>query len=98
MHSCAIWDTASSSRATCEQWRFITTAPWVSMIFPAVHGAKLHSVDTLERLNGEVKRRTDVVGIFPNKAAIRRPLRNCESAFKHYPLPRRLTLWHHKSV
>lgn len=31
---------------------------------------KLHSTDGLERLNGEVKRRTDVVGIFPNDEAI----------------------------
>jgi putative transposase len=40
------------------------------MSFPADHWSKLHSTNGLERLNGEVKRRTDVVGIFPNHDAI----------------------------
>ncbi len=40
------------------------------MDFPAEHWSKLHSTNGLERLNGEIKRRTDVVGIFPNDEAI----------------------------
>lgn len=40
------------------------------MSFPRQHWAKLHSTNPIERLNGEIKRRTDVVGIFPNDDAI----------------------------
>jgi putative transposase len=40
------------------------------MTFPKPHWAKLHSTNPIERLNGEIKRRTEVVGIFPNDDAI----------------------------
>jgi transposase-like protein len=40
--------------------------------FPAPHRVKLHSTNTLERLNKEVKRRANVVGIFPNTDSILR--------------------------
>jgi len=40
------------------------------MGFPKAHRLQIHSTNLLERLNAEIKRRTDVVGIFPNEAAI----------------------------
>jgi putative transposase len=36
------------------------------------HRTQIHSTNPLERLNAKIKRRTDVVGIFPNDAAITR--------------------------
>ena len=42
------------------------------MSFPKEHRVKIHSTNPIERLNGEIKRRTEVVGIFPNEAAITR--------------------------
>ncbi len=42
------------------------------MTFPKEHRVKIHSTNPIERLNGEIKRRTDVVGIFPNEASITR--------------------------
>jgi transposase-like protein len=40
------------------------------MTFPKEHRVKLHSTNPIERLNGEIKRRTEVIGIFPNEDAI----------------------------
>ncbi len=42
------------------------------MTFPAQHRTKLHSANPIERRNGEIKRRTELVGIFLNEAAITR--------------------------
>ena len=38
--------------------------------FPIAHWRKVWSTNPLERINGEIKRRTNVVGIFPNDASI----------------------------
>ena len=40
--------------------------------FPVGHWKKIWSTNPLERVNKEIKRRTDVVGVFPNPAALLR--------------------------
>ena len=40
------------------------------MAFPREHWTRLYSTNVLERLNREVKRRTDVVGVFPDEPAV----------------------------
>lgn len=42
------------------------------MLFPREHWSRLDSTNPLERRNREVKRRTDVVGMFPNQASVLR--------------------------
>jgi hypothetical protein len=42
------------------------------MSFPAAYRAKRRSTNPIERLNGEIKRRAKIVGVFPNEAAIAR--------------------------
>lgn len=40
------------------------------MAFPKEHWAQISSTNPLERVNKEIKRRADVIGIFPNTAAV----------------------------
>ena len=44
------------------------------MTFPREHRVQLHSTNPIERVNREIKRRSEVVGIFPNDDAIIRPV------------------------
>jgi len=40
------------------------------MLFPSVHRSQIHSTNPLERLNKEIRRRSNVVSIFPNRASV----------------------------
>jgi transposase-like protein len=66
--------------------------------FPLAHRVKRHSTNTLERLNKEVKRPANVVGIFPNAASIRRLIgavlmeQNEEWQLQHRYLPQHTML------
>jgi len=58
------------------------------MTFPAQHRSKLHSTNPIERLNGEIKRRTEVVGLRgltrPSATVLLAPQRG-----RHHPPGRR---------
>jgi putative transposase len=58
-------DVAAMLRDACEDLLAFTA-------FPVAHWRKIWSTNPLERINGEIKRRTNVVGIFPNDASILR--------------------------
>ncbi|WP_422653176.1 IS256 family transposase [Bradyrhizobium sp. 26S5] len=54
--------------------------------FPPQHRTKLHSTNPIERLNSKIKRRTEVVGIFPNEDAISASsARSCSSRTMNGP-------------
>jgi transposase-like protein len=40
---------------------------------PREHWTSIYSTNQLKRTNKEIKRRTDVVGIFPNEGSVERP-------------------------
>ena len=61
---------ALAGRSSPPSWKTASTTCWPFMAFPVQHRAKLRSTNPLERLNKEVKRRADVVGIFPGEGSI----------------------------
>ena len=56
-------DVAAMLRDACEDLLAFSA-------FPVAHWRKIWSTNPLERVNGEIKRRTNVVGIFPNDASV----------------------------
>ena len=62
----------SCSRCLCPGWSHHTPQPKPPQQGHRHPAILIPVTNPLERLNGEIKRRTDVVGIFPNEAAITR--------------------------
>ena len=66
--------TADQLRANCPKLAAFIDDSEVDVLartdLPVQCRAKIHSMNPIERLNEEVKRCADVVGIFPNEAAI----------------------------
>ena len=61
---------AQETKAEAEtQWEIVADA-LAYMSFPREHGTQIASTNSLERVNRDVKRRADVIGIFPNDEAI----------------------------
>ncbi|WP_218580314.1 transposase, partial [Pseudomonas sp. SG-MS2] len=63
---------AKSTPRSQRSWTAARMKCWRTWRFPKAHRQQLHSTNALERLNAEIKRRTDIVGIFPNDPAITR--------------------------
>ena len=65
---------SSASRRRSRRWRRCSKEAEEDLLafyrFPAAHWPKLRSTNNLERVNKEIARRSDVVGIFPNDASV----------------------------
>ena len=68
----------TSSESACPtsppRWNGLELDVLAHMAFPAEHRTRIVSTNPLERLHREIKRRTRLVGIYPNDAAVPRPV------------------------
>ena len=65
---------ASSAPVSDERWERDTTAATQFYAFPREHWTRIRSTNGLERLHGEVKRRTRSIGAFPDRDSALRPV------------------------
>ena len=68
--SCARSLTCSPAGFPKSLTRCVTPTCWHSPSFPKPHWRRIWSTNPLERMNKEIKRRSNVVGIFPNDDAV----------------------------